>query len=197
VTTPTGFKQAYKQYADGGWMGVSVPAEYGGQGLPGTFTVMINELLGGANIAFSMYPGLTQGAIAALLHHGSEAIKKTYLPAMTAGKWTGTMNLTEPHCGTDLGLSRTKAVKQADGSYKLTGTKIFISSASTTWPRTSSTWCWRAPRARRRHQGAHAVRGAEIPVNADGSLGGRNGVMCGSIEHKMGIPRQFDRGAQL
>ena len=112
VTTPAGFKEAYKQYADGGWMGISVPQEYGGQGLPGTLTVMINELLGSANVAFSMYPGLTQGAIAALLHHGSAEIKKTYLPNMTAGKWTGTMNLTEPHCGTDLGLSRAKAAKQ-------------------------------------------------------------------------------------
>ena len=127
VTTPTGFKEAYRQYAGGGWMGISVPPEYGGQGLPGTLTVTINEILGGANMAFSMYPGLTQGAIAALLHHASPEQKKIYLPKMTSGEWTGTMNLTEPHCGTDLGLSRTKAEKQADGSYKITGTKIFIS----------------------------------------------------------------------
>ena len=112
---------------DGGWMGISVPAEYGGQGLPGTLTMMVNELLGSANMAFAMYPGLTQGAIAALLHHAAPEQKKTYLPKMTAGEWTGTMNLTEPHCGTDLGLLRTKAVPQADGSYKITGTKIFIS----------------------------------------------------------------------
>ena len=188
VTTPTGFRQAYKQYADGGWMGVSVPAEYGGQGLPGTFTVMINELLGGANIAFSMYPGLTQGAIAALLHHGSAEIKQTYLPAMTAGKWTGTMNLTEPHCGTDLGLSRTKAVKQADGSYKITGTKIFISSGEHDLAENI------IHLVLARTEGAPAgIKGLTlfvVPkflVNADGSLGGRNGVMCGSIEHKMGI----------
>jgi alkylation response protein AidB-like acyl-CoA dehydrogenase len=188
VTTPTGFKQAYKQYADGGWMGVSVPAEYGGQGLPGTFTVMINELLGSANVAFSMYPGLTQGAIAALLHHGSEQLKKTYLPAMTAGKWTGTMNLTEPHCGTDLGLSRTKAVKQADGSYKITGTKIFISSGEHDLAENI------VHLVLARTEGAPAgIKGLTlfvVPkflVNADGSLGARNGVMCGSIEHKMGI----------
>ena len=188
VTTPTGFKEAYKQYADGGWMGISVPQEYGGQGLPGTLTVTINELLGGANVAFSMYPGLTQGAIAALLHHGSDEIKKTYLPSMTAGKWTGTMNLTEPHCGTDLGLSRTKAAKQADGSYKISGTKIFISSGEHDMAENI------IHLVLARIEGAPAgIKGLSlfvVPkffVEADGSLGKRNGVMCGSIEHKMGI----------
>jgi alkylation response protein AidB-like acyl-CoA dehydrogenase len=188
VTTPTGFKEAYKQYADGGWMGISVPQEYGGQGLPGTFTVMINELLGGANIAFSMYPGLTQGAIAAFLHHGTDEQKKTYLPNMTAGKWTGTMNLTEPHCGTDLGLSRTKAEKQTDGSYKITGTKIFISSGEHDMAENI------IHLVLARTEGAPAgIKGLSlfiVPkflVNADGSLGARNGVVCGSIEHKMGI----------
>ena len=188
VTTPTGFKEAYKQYADGGWMGISVPQEYGGQGLPGTLTVMINELLGGANIAFSMYPGLTQGAIAALLHHGSAEIKKTYLPNMTSGKWTGTMNLTEPHCGTDLGLSRAKAVPQGDGSYKITGTKIFISSGEHDMAENI------IHLVLARLEGAPAgIKGLSlfvVPkffVEADGSVGKRNGVMCGSIEHKMGI----------
>jgi 3-(methylsulfanyl)propanoyl-CoA dehydrogenase len=188
VTTPTGFKQAYRQYADGGWMGVSVPEEYGGQGLPGTFTVMINELLGSANVAFSMYPGLTQGAIAALLHHGTPEQKKRYLPPMTAGKWTGTMNLTEPHCGTDLGLSRSKAVKQGDGSYKITGTKIFISSGEHDLAENI------VHLVLARTEGAPAgIKGLtlfivpKMLVNADGSLGGRNGVTCGSIEHKMGI----------
>ncbi len=127
VTTPKGFKEAYRQYAEGGWMGISAPAEFGGQGLPETLTVTVNEFMAAANMAFAMYPGLTQGAIAALLGHGTPAQKATYLPPMIAGKWTGTMNLTEPHCGTDLGLLRTKAVPQADGSYKITGTKIFIS----------------------------------------------------------------------
>ena len=127
VTTPTGFKEAYKQIIDGGWIGISVPAEYGGQGLPATMTVMVNEFLCSANMAFAMYPGLTQGAIAALLVHASDALKKKYVPKMVEGVWTGTMNLTAPHCGTDLGLLRTKAVKQSDGSYKITGTKIFIS----------------------------------------------------------------------
>ena len=127
VTTPTGFKDAFKQIVDGGWIGISAPAEFGGQGLPMIMTQIVNEFLCSANMAFAMYPGLTQGAIAALIAHGSAEQKAAYLPKMIAGDWTGTMNLTEPHCGTDLGLLRTKAVKQADGSYKITGTKIFIS----------------------------------------------------------------------
>ena len=127
VTTPTGFKEAFKQLVAGGWIGISVPAEFGGQGLPGALTELVNEFLCSANMAFAMYPGLTQGAIAALLTHASPELKAKYLPKMVEGAWTGTMNLTEPHCGTDLGLLRTKAVKQGDGSYKITGTKIFIS----------------------------------------------------------------------
>ena len=127
VTTPKGFKEAYRGLIDGGWVGISVPTEYGGQGLPATMTMIVNEMLASSNMAFAMYPGLTQGAIAALLHHATDEQKKTYLPKMTTGEWTGTMNLTEPHCGTDLGMLRSKAVKQADGSYKITGTKIFIS----------------------------------------------------------------------
>lgn len=188
VTTPTGFKEAYRQYAGGGWMGISVPPEYGGQGLPGTLTVTINEILGGANVAFSMYPGLTQGAIAALLHHASPEQKKIYLPKMTSGEWTGTMNLTEPHCGTDLGLSRTKAEKQSDGSYKITGTKIFISAGEHDLAENI------IHLVLARTEGAPAgIKGLSlfiVPkflVEADGSVGARNGVMCGSIEHKMGI----------
>ena len=127
VTTPTGFKDAFKQIVEGGWIGISAPPEFGGQGLPMVMTQIVNEFLCSANMAFAMYPGLTQGAIAALIAHGSAEQKAAYLPKMIAGEWTGTMNLTEPHCGTDLGLLRTKAVKQADGSYKITGTKIFIS----------------------------------------------------------------------
>src|SRR6202030_3451096 len=127
VTTPKGFKEAFKQVAEGGWLGLSVPAEYGGQGLPGALTQAVNEFQCSANMAFAMYGGLTMGATAALMVHGTDEQKKTYVPKMVAGEWTGTMNLTEPHCGTDLGLLRTKAAKQADGSYKITGTKIFIS----------------------------------------------------------------------
>ncbi len=127
MTTPKGFKEAYRQIIDGGWIGISVPTEYGGQGLPAVMTMIVNEFLISSNMAFAMYPGLTQGAIAALLQHATPEQQKLYLPKMTAGEWTGTMNLTEPHCGTDLGLLRTKAVPQADGSYRITGTKIFIS----------------------------------------------------------------------
>jgi acyl-CoA dehydrogenase len=188
VTTPAGFKQGYRQYAEGGWMGISVPTEYGGQGLPGTLTVMINEILCGAGIAFSMYPGLTQGAIAAFLHHGTAEQKAFYLPKMTSGEWTGTMNLTEPHCGTDLGLCRTKAGKQADGSYKITGTKIFISAGEHDLSENI------IHLVLARTEGAPAgIKGLslfivpKININKDGSLGTRNGVMCGSIEHKMGI----------
>jgi acyl-CoA dehydrogenase len=188
VTTPAGFKQGYRQYAEGGWMGISVPTEYGGQGLPGTLTVMINEILCGAGIAFSMYPGLTQGAIAAFLHHGTAEQKAFYLPKMTSGAWTGTMNLTEPHCGTDLGLCRTKAGKQADGSYKITGTKIFISAGEHDLSENI------IHLVLARTEGAPAgIKGLslfivpKININKDGSLGTRNGVMCGSIEHKMGI----------
>src|SRR5207248_3114924 len=128
VTTPKGFKQAFKQVAEGGWLGLSAPTEYGGQGLPVTLSQAVTEFQCGANMAFSMYGGLTMGATAALIVHGKPEQKALFVPKMVGGEWTGTMNLTEPQCGTDLGLLRTKAVKQADGSYKITGTKIFISS---------------------------------------------------------------------
>src|SRR5213083_1002853 len=128
VTTPKGFKEAFKQVAEGGWLGLAVPSEYGGQGLPVTLSQVVNEFQCSANMAFAMYGGLTMGATAALLVHGSPEQKKMFVPKMVAGEWTGTMNLTEPQCGTDLGLLRTKAAKQADGSYKISGTKIFISS---------------------------------------------------------------------
>src|SRR5215207_7694470 len=127
VTTPTGFKEAFKQLGEGGWISLAIPTEYGGQGLPVTLAQAVSEFLISSNMAFSMYSGLTQGAMAALLVHGTDEQKKTYIPKMVTGQWAGTMNLTEPHCGTDLGLLRTKAIKQADGSYKITGTKIFIS----------------------------------------------------------------------
>src|SRR5271155_4168286 len=127
VTTPKGFKEAFKQVAEGGWLGLSAPTEYGGQGLPVTLSQAVNEFQISANMAFSMYGGLTMGATAALMVHGKPEQKAIFVPKMGAGQWTGTMNLTEPQCGTDLGLLRTKAVKQPDGSYKITGTKIFIS----------------------------------------------------------------------
>jgi len=188
VTTPKGFKEAYKQIAEGGWLGLSAPAEFGGQGLPVTLTQTVAEFQISANMAFSMYHGLTMGAAAALMVHGNAEQKALYLPKMVAGEWTGTMNLTEPQCGTDLGLLRTKAVKQADGSYKITGTKIFISSGEHDLAANI------IHLVLARIEGAPAgIKGVSlfvVPkflVGADGSIGARNGVMCGSIEHKMGI----------
>jgi alkylation response protein AidB-like acyl-CoA dehydrogenase len=128
VTTPTGFKDAYKQFCEGGWTTLSAPEEFGGQGLPHVVSTAISEYVLSANQAFEMYHGLTAGAIASIVVKGSDEQKATYLPNMVAGRWTGTMNLTEPHCGTDLGLIKTKADPNPDGSYAITGTKIFISS---------------------------------------------------------------------
>ena len=188
VTTPTGFKDAYKQIIDGGWIGISVPAEYGGQGLPATMTVMVNEFLCSANMAFAMYPGLTQGAIAALLVHASDALKKKYLPKMVEGVWTGTMNLTEPHCGTDLGLLRAKAVKQGDGSYKITGTKIFISAGEHDLSQNIIHLVLaRIEGAPAGTKGISLFVAPKFLVKDDGSIGARNAITCGSIEEKMGI----------
>jgi alkylation response protein AidB-like acyl-CoA dehydrogenase len=188
VTTPTGFKEAFKQVVDGGWIGLSVPAEFGGQGLPATLSQVVNEFMCSANMAFAMYPGLTQGAIAALLVHASETLKKKFLPKMVAGEWTGTMNLTEPHCGTDLGLLRTKAVKQADGSYKISGTKIFISAGEHDLaPNIIHLVLARIEGAPAGTRGISLFVVPKLTVKDDGSLGDANGVSCGSIEHKMGI----------
>jgi acyl-CoA dehydrogenase len=188
VTTPTGFKDAYKQIIDGGWIGISVPAEFGGQDLPATITIAVNELLCSANMAFAMYPGLTQGAIAALLVHASQELKTKYLPKMVEGVWTGTMNRTEPHCGTDLGLLRTKAVKQADGSYKITGTKIFISAGEHDMSENIIHLVLaRIEGAPAGTKGISLFVVPKIMVKDDGSLAARNGVSCGSIEEKMGI----------
>ena len=188
VTTPKGFKEALKQMVEGGWIGISVPPEFGGQGLPTMLTQLVNEFLCSANLSFAMYPALTQGAIAALLVHGSPEIKAKYLPKLVEGVWTGTMNLTESHCGTDLGLLRTKAVKQPDGSYKITGTKIFISAGEHDMSENI------IHLVLARIEGAPAgIKGIslfvvpKIKVKDDGSLGARNGVACGSIEEKMGI----------
>jgi len=188
VCTPTGFKDAFKQMVEGGWIGISVPAEFGGQDLPATLTVAVNEMLCSANMAFAMYPGLTQGAIAALLAHASPELKKKYLPKMVTGEWTGTMNLTEPHCGTDLGLLRTKAVKQGDGSYQITGTKIFISAGE--HDLASNIVHLVLARIEGAPAGTKGISLFVVPkltVKDDGSLGAPNGVSCGSIEEKMGI----------
>jgi acyl-CoA dehydrogenase len=188
VTTPKGFKEAFKQVAEGGWLGLSTPVEYGGQGLPVTLSQAVSEFQISANMAFSMYGGLTMGATAALLVHGTPEQKKTYVPKMVAGEWAGTMNLTEPHCGTDLGLLRTKAIRQADGSFRITGTKIFISAGE--HDLTDNIIHLVLARVEGAPAGIKGVSLFVVPkvmVNADGSLGTRNGVTCGSIEHKMGI----------
>jgi len=188
VTTPTGFKDAYKQIVEGGWIGISVPPEFGGQGLPATLTEIVNEFFCSANMAFAMYPGLTQGAIAALLTHASGELKTKYLPKMVEGVWTGTMNLTEPHCGTDLGLLRSKATKQADGSYKISGTKIFISAGEHDLSdNIIHLVLARIDGAPAGTKGISLFLVPKVLVKDDGSLGARNAVGCGSIEEKMGI----------
>src|SRR3954454_1253521 len=188
VTTPTGFKGAFKQIVEGGWIGISAPPEFGGQGLPMVLTQIVNEFLCSANMAFAMYPGLTQGAIAALIAHGSAEQKAAYLPKMIAGEWTGTMNLTEPHCGTDLGLLRAKAAKQGDGSYKITGTKIFISAGEHDLASNIIHLVLaRIEGAPEGTRGISLFRARKFLPKADGSLRARNAVTCGSLEEKMGI----------
>ena len=188
VTTPAGFKAAYDQFVEAGWGTLTADANYGGQGLPHVVGTAISEYLSSANMAFSMYPGLNEGAQAAIAAVGSDDQKRKYLPKMVEGRWTGTMNLTEPQCGTDLGLIRTRAEPQPDGTYAVTGTKIFISAgehdlsdniihlvlAKTTGAPDSV-------------KGISLFIVPKFIVGDDGALGARNGVKCGSIEHKMGI----------
>ena len=188
VTPPKGFKQAYDAYCEGGWSGLSVPEEFGGQNLPYTLHSAVGEYMSSANMALMMYPGLTNGAVAAILVHGSDAQKSTYVPNMVSGKWSGTMNLTEPHCGTDLGLLRTKAVPQPDGSYKISGQKIFISAGE--HDMTENIIHLVLARIEGAPEGTKGISLFIVPkfiVNADGSIGARNGVSCGAIEKKMGI----------
>ncbi|PZU83745.1 MAG: acyl-CoA dehydrogenase [Shinella sp.] len=188
VTVPKGFKEAYDAYCQGGWIGLAVPQEFGGQGLPYTLHAAVGEYMSSANMALMMYPGLTQGAIAAILVHGSDEQKQTYLPKMVDGTWSGTMNLTEPHCGTDLGLLRTKAVPNGDGSYRISGQKIFISAGE--HGMTDNIIHLVIARIEGAPEGTKGISLFVVPkylVNEDGSLGARNGVSCGAIEHKMGI----------
>jgi alkylation response protein AidB-like acyl-CoA dehydrogenase len=188
VSVPDGFKQAYDQYCQGGWIGLAVPEEFGGQGLPYTLHAAVGEYMSSANMSLMMYPGLTQGAIAAIIVHGSAEQKATYLPKMVAGTWSGTMNLTEPHCGTDLGLLRTKAVPQADGSYKISGQKIFISAGEHSM--TDNIVHLVLARIEGAPEGTKGISLFIVPkfmVEEDGSLGARNTVACGAIEEKMGI----------
>lgn len=188
VTTPPGFKEAYRQFCEGGWTTLSAPEQYGGQGLPSVLATAVTEYLLSANQAFEMYNGLTQGAMASILIKGTEEQKNTYLPNMVAGKWTGTMNLTEPHCGTDLGLLKTRADPQPDGTYKITGTKIFISSGEHDLAENIIHLVLaKVAGAPDNVKGISLFIVPKFLVNADGSLGERNAVMCGSIEEKMGI----------
>lgn len=184
VTTPKGFKEAYKTYTEGGWTALSADPNYGGMGMPHLWNFVFMEMVCSANMSFGMYPGLSEGAYRALLHHGSDDLKQKYLPKMVTGEWSGTMCLTEPHCGTDLGLIRTKAIPNDDGSYKITGTKIFISAGEQDL--TSNI--------------IHLVL-AKLPDAPEGAKGislfivpkflidtnEPNHAVCGSIEHKMGI----------
>jgi alkylation response protein AidB-like acyl-CoA dehydrogenase len=188
VTTPKGYKEAYQQFVEGGWPALSCDPEYGGQGLPFAINSALYEMLNSANQAWTMYPGLSHGAYEALHAHGSDALKAKYLPKLTSGEWTGTMCLTEPHCGTDLGLLRTKAEPQADGTYKITGNKIFISAGEHDF--TSNIVhlvLARLPDAPAGSKGISLFVVPKYHVNADGSLGSRNGIYCGGLEHKMGI----------
>jgi alkylation response protein AidB-like acyl-CoA dehydrogenase len=188
VSTPPGFKDAWDQFTAGGWTTLSAPEQYGGQGLPQTVGTAVTEYLLSANQAFEMYHGLTAGAVASILTKGSDEQKAKYLPNMVAGKWTGTMNLTEPHCGTDLGLLRTKAEPQADGSYRISGTKIFISSGEHDLAENIIHLVLaKIAGAPDNVKGISLFIVPKFLVNEDGSLGERNGVVCGSIEEKMGI----------
>jgi len=188
VTTPPGFKQAFDTYVEGGWTTLHAPVEFGGQGLPNVIASAVGEYVLSANHSFEMYHGLTSGAVSALIAKGSEEQKQKYLPNMVSGKWTGTMNLTEPHAGTDLGLIKTKAVKQDDGSYAITGTKIFISSGEQDLTENIIHLVLaKTPDAPEGSKGISLFVVPKVLVNDDGSLGERNAVSCGSLEHKMGI----------
>ena len=188
VTAPKGFKEAYARFVEGGWAALSCDPAYGGQGLPFLVYQCFHEMLNSANQAWAMYPGLTHGAYATLLSHGTEEQKQAYLHKMTSGEWTGTMCLTESHCGTDLGLMRTRAEAQADGSYRITGNKIFISAGEHDLAgNIIHLVLARLSDAPPGIKGISLFVVPKINVNADGSLGERNGIYCGGLEHKMGI----------
>lgn len=188
VTTPQGFKEAYQHYIDGGWQGISHPVEYDGQGLPNSIGLIRTEMIGTANWSWSMYPGLSLGAMNTLIEHGSEAQKNTYLTKLTQGVWSGTMCLTEAQCGSDLGLIRTRAEPSGDGSYGITGSKIFISAGEHDLAENIiHVVLARLPDAPKGSRGISLFLVPKILVNEDASLGEANRVSCGSIEEKMGI----------
>ena len=188
VKTPTGFKEAYEQFVEGGWPSLSLDPEYGGQGLPDSLGLAISEMVGQANWSWGMYPGLSHGAMNTIEAHGTPEQKQVYLTKLVSGEWTGTMCLTEPHCGTDLGMLRTKAEPQADGSYKVSGTKIFISAGEHDMAdNIVHIVLARLPDAPQGTKGISLFIVPKFLPNAEGELGERNGVNCGSLEHKMGI----------
>ena len=188
VTVPTGFKDAYAKYVEGGWPALSCDPKFGGQGLPISLNQCFYEMLNSANQAWAMYPGLTHGAYECLHAHGTPEQQQTYLPKLTSGEWTGTMCLTEAHCGTDLGMLRTKAEPLPDGTYKITGNKIFISSGEHDMAANIVHLVLaRLPEAPQGSKGISLFVVPKFLVNADGSLGARNAIFCGALEHKMGI----------
>src|SRR5436305_3263492 len=188
VTAPPGFKDAYRQFCEGGWPTLTAPEQYGGQGLPQVVGTAVSEYILSANHSFEMYQGLTSGAIASLLVKGSDDIKQKYVPNMVTGKWTGTMNLTEPHCGTDLGLLKTRAEPNSDGSYSITGTKIFISSGEHDLSENIIHLVLaKIAGAPDNVKGISLFVVPKLLVNPDGTLGERNSLSCGALEKKMGI----------
>jgi len=188
VRTPEGFKAAFEQMKEGGWNGLDLPESHGGQGLPYLLGTAVGEIFVSANMAFNMYQGLTHGAIGTILAHGTEEQKQTYLPRMVSLDWTGTMNLTEPHAGTDLGIMRTRAEPQEDGSFRITGQKIFISAGEHDLAENIVHLVLaKAPGGGEGTKGVSLFIVPKYLVNADGSLGPRNALSCGKIEEKMGI----------
>ncbi len=188
VTTPTGFKEAYEQFVEGGWPSLAHDEAHGGQGLPESLGMAVSEMVGQANWSWGMYPGLSHGAMNTLSAHGTEEQQQTYLTKLVSGQWTGTMCLTEPHCGTDLGLLRTKAEPQADGSYQVSGTKIFISAGEHDMAENIvHIVLARLPDAPEGTKGISLFIVPKFLPDASGEVGERNGVSCGSLEHKMGI----------
>ncbi len=188
VRTPKGFKEAYRTFAEGGWTAIACDPEYGGQGLPRSVHLMVEEMICSSNLSFGTYPGLTHGAYITLSAFGSEELKETYLARMAEGIWSGTMCLTESHCGTDLGLIRTKAVPREDGSYGISGSKMFISAGEHDLTETIIHLVLaRTPDAPAGIKGISLFLVPKFLLDGDGSPGARNGVSCGSIEHKMGI----------
>lgn len=188
VTTPKGYKEAYDQFVQSGWQGLSYPEQYGGQGLPMSLNLIKSEMMGTANWAFTMYPGLSMGCMNTILQFGTEEQKDIYMPPLVAGTWSGTMCLTEPQCGTDLGQLKTKAEPQADSTYKITGTKIFISAGEHDLTENIvHIVLARLPDAPAGTKGISLFIVPKFLPTAEGSVGERNAVNCGSIEHKMGI----------